>query len=301
MYPDVLTTSHSYLQILFPLILCGISLLFLLVHVFQQAIRARRKEGYNPLGSDANVFGVPGHLEEYHDEEEEGGDEIETENADASLEEQYLALRPTLSATHDPVLKVDRPRGEVQLVVIEELAVIGVFAINLTALLTSAWGKHGTLAAISGLIAWGYVLVLASCRLLLSSSGRYSFPKLWNHTAAIYCVNFFFLLLLFRSVLVHPRSKLEQILRITEFALVSLLGGIALTTRKGNKTVVLETEEGIEPSLEPLASIFSLATFTWVDSIVAKGYRKTTELKDVWNLIPKDRAATSLSSFRQLR
>jgi hypothetical protein len=196
---------------------------------------------------------------------------------------------------------MDRPRGEVILVVIEELAVIGMVTTNLIALWTHAWGPNGTLAAVAGLTTWSYILVLSSLRLMFSRSARYSFPKLWNHTAFIYGFNFLFTVILFRSAVIHPRSRLPQNLMISDFALVSLLFILTLTTRKGNKAVALEYEDGLDPSREPLASVLSLATFSWVDAIVWKGYRKTYEITDVWNLIPKDKAAHILRDFRQAR
>jgi hypothetical protein len=187
------------------------------------------------------------------------------------------------------------------LVVIEELAVIGMVAVNFIALWTHAWGPNGTSVAVAGLTTWCYVLVLSSLRLMFSRSTRNSFPKLWNHTAFLYGFNFLSKIMLFRSAVIHPRSRLAQSLTVSDFALATLLFVIATTTRKGNKAIVLEYEDNLEPSSEPLASVFSLATFSWVDAIVWKGYRKTYEISDVWNLIPKDKAAHILWDFRQAR
>jgi hypothetical protein len=47
--------------------------------------------------------------------------------------------------------------------------------------------------------------------------------------------------------------------------------------------------------------LFSIATFGWVDAIVWQGYKKTFELQDVWNLVPKDKAAVVLADYRQLK
>ncbi|MBE3043879.1 hypothetical protein IMZ48_15155, partial [Candidatus Bathyarchaeota archaeon] len=76
---------------------------------------------------------------------------------------------------------------------------------------------------------------------------------------------------------------------------------MTMTTRKGNKTVILEWEEDIPPSREPLASIFSIATFTWVDPIIWSGYKKTVEMNMVWNLLPKDKAANVLNDYRAMK
>ena len=183
---------------------------------------------------------------------------------------------------------------------VELLAIAAIDAINIAALVLHAYGPKGTLATASGIVTWTYILVLATCRLSLSNT-RWRIPKVWNHTASLYTLMWIFSLVIFRSALIHPRSRLAQTLVITEFALTTLLFGIAITTRKGNKAVVLEWEGDIEPSREPLASLFSIATFSWVDAIVWHGYRKTYELPDVWNLIPKDKAAAVLADYRQLK
>jgi ABC-type multidrug transport system fused ATPase/permease subunit len=183
---------------------------------------------------------------------------------------------------------------------IEEAAVLGEVGIHLAALLLGVWG-NSKIVAIAQLATWSYVAVLASLRLLLSTSSRLSFPPLWYHTAFIYCTLWVFVTLTFRSEVIHPHSKLAQNLMIADFSLSSLLAVISLTSRKGNKAVKLEYEGGLEPSKELTASVLSLATFGWVDAIVWKGYMKTFELSDVWNLAPRDKASSLLADYRQVK
>ncbi|CAI4214795.1 unnamed protein product [Parascedosporium putredinis] len=102
-------------------------------------------------------------------------------------------------------------------------------------------------------------------------------------------------------VAVAHASVLSLVLSFTEFGLASILFFMAINTRKGNKTVLLEWENGIEPSREPLASLFSLATFTWVDPIIWNGFKNTTEMSMVWNLLPKDKAASVLADYRTMK
>lgn len=209
-----------------------------------------------------------------------------------------LALAKTV--TRESIAQVDRPRGQKLVVIIELLAVAGLVALNVVALVASAYGPRGKLAALAGVLTWLYVFILATLRLTLGST-RWRLPRLWNHTAIIYTCQWLFLIIVFRSVIIHPRSRLAQILVIVEFSLTTLVFGISLSTRKGNKTVVLEWEDGLEPSREPLASVFSLATFSWVDPLVWKGYHKAFEMPDVWNLIPKDKAGFVLADYRLLK
>ncbi|KAI9758557.1 MAG: hypothetical protein M1835_000589, partial [Candelina submexicana] len=272
-----------FLQVLFPLIVCGVSLLQISIQTIRRNVKLKREFGYKSIPNGAS----PGRHGDHEDSAEE-----------EDLQEQHLSLQHI--RTHESAIKLDRPRGEVALVVIEELAALGEVAINLAALLTRAWGPNGTIAAVAGLVTWGYIFMLASARLLFSRTTQFSFPKLWYHTAFLYGFQWIFTVLLFRSALIHPRSRRAQVLMITDFALATLLALIALTSRKGNKAVVLEYEDDLEPSQEPLASAFSLATFTWVDPIVWKGYIKAYELPEVWNLVPRDKAANVLADYRQV-
>lgn len=209
-----------------------------------------------------------------------------------------LALAKT--TTKGSVAAVDSPKGQYTLLVVETVTIAAVVSINIVAFVSHAYGSKGALAALAGVITWTYILVLAGLRLTLSNT-RWRVPKLWNHTASLYTFLWIFSIIIFRSAIIHPRSGIAQALVISEFSLISFLFSIAITSRKGNKAVVLEWENDIEPSREPLASLFSIATFGWVDAIVWQGYKKTFELPDVWNLVPKDKAASILADYRQLK
>jgi len=281
--------------VLLPFIVIASSFVLIITQAVQRRIKARRKASYEPLANGNNVFEVPGHY---------GDSESEVNEVDSSEEEALeigggrLALVRT--STWDSVVEVDRPRGQYLIIITEELAVIGLIAVNTIAFVTKAYGPNGGLAALAGFLTWTYVFILTTLRLFFSDT-RWRIPKLWDHTAVIYTAQWLFIIIIFRSAVIHPRSKLAQILVIVEFSLSSLVFGIAITTRKGNKAVALEWEGDIEPSKEPLASVFSIATFSWVDAIVWQGYKKTFEINDVWNLIPKDKAANILADYRQLK
>lgn len=212
-----------------------------------------------------------------------------------------LALVKT--TTKGSIVQADTPPGQRLSQAVEELANAGLVAVNAIALASGTYGAHGSrgyLAAVTGLIVWIYALTLVSLRLFLGNS-KWRLPHLWNHTAIIYGTNWLFLIFVFRSVIINPSSQLTQTLVIVEFALVTVLFTLAITTRKGNKTVVMEWEDGMEPSREPLASLFSIATFSWVDAIVWQGWKEPMELEHVWNLLPKDKAASVLADYRQIK
>ncbi len=210
----------------------------------------------------------------------------------------HLALVRT--TTKGSIVQADTPRGEHLLVVGEELAIFGLVVTNVIALVTDTYNDRGRLAAAAGIVSWLYTLALTSLRLFLGRT-KWRVPRLWNHTATIYGFQWLFTLILFRSVLIRPSSRLAQILVIAEFCLTTLLFSVAMTTRKGNKTVVMEWEGDIEPSREPLASVSSLLTFAWIDPMLWQGFKEPLELKHVWNLLPRDKAASILADYRQIQ
>ena len=278
----------------FPLTICAFSLLYLSFQIVAALRRSRDYLGYKALDDPDNVPFEQSNQRSWHQPPREEDNEEDEEDLN-----EYLALRTVV--THESVIDIDKPRGEVWLVLIEEAGVLGEVGIHLAVLITNSWGGRGRVAAIVRLATWAYVAILASIRLLLSSSSKFSFLRLWYHTAFIYCFLWGFDILLFRSAIIHPRSKLAQSLTIADFAITSLLVFVALTSRKGNRAVKLEYEGDLEPSHEQTASVLSLVTFSWVDGLVWRGYKKTLELVDVWNLPPRDKAASLLVDYRQFK
>ena len=264
-------------------------MLVLSIQTIRRTVKLKRNDHYTPL-FDSKPYS-------------NGADQpvAAASDTDEDDEDLDLMLQKCASRTSEFTVEVSRPRGELAVIIVEILALLGEIGISLGALMTQAWGKNGGIATIAGLSTWSYITTLACFRLLLAHFKRNSLPKLWNHTAVLYCVQWTGTVFLFRSAMIHPPSSRAQVLMIASFVLTSLLALIALTTRKGNRAVILKHEDNLEPSKEPLASLISLATFSWVDAIVWQGYKKAFEIADVWNLIPKDRAANVLADFRQFK
>lgn len=296
-----LLIRHSFLKVLFPLIVVGISLLILLSEAIQRNVRLKRKSNQKVQSNGSHTYDASAEQNGYHSVPADAdGYSTADDEEEESLTIGGGRLVLTKTTTKGSIAAIDAPKGQYTILVIELLAVVAVDAINIASFVLHVHGPKGTVATIAGIITWTYILLLTTSRLVLSKTS-WRIPHVWNHTASLYALIWVFSIVIFRSVIIHPRSGLAQTLVIAEFTLVSLLFGIAITTRKGNKAVVLEWEDNIEPSKEPLASLFSIATFGWVDAIVWQGYKKTFELPDVWNLIPKDKAAAVLADYRQLK
>lgn len=218
---------------------------------------------------------------------------------DQLVEEESDPLSPKATEPSQSHMVVDRPRGEITLIGLEILALVGQVSIFAAILATDAWGRYGTLPAVAKLISWGYTLFLVLVRLILSTKDLHSLPRIWNHTAVLYCAQWLLSVFVFRSAIIHPLSKNARIYSTVEFSLNTVLALIALTTRRGNKAVLVQHEDGLQPPRHPTASLFSLATFSWLDPLIYKGYKQALELEDVWNLTVSQKATLVLDDFRQ--
>ena len=213
---------------------------------------------------------------------------------------ERLALEMCKTKTNDSRIQVSRPRGQKLVIVVELLAILTFVALRIFALIKPYESVNRRIAAVAELASWSYILLLALARLWIVRRPVKCLPNLWYQTVWLYTVQWVIDILTLRSALIHPKSQQARIIHIVGFSLSTLLALIAFTARKGNKTVLLEYEDKLEPSHEPLANLFSIWTYGWVDAIVWKGYWKTLELEDVWNLAARDKAATILADFRLL-
>ncbi|KAJ9148315.1 ATP-dependent bile acid permease [Pleurostoma richardsiae] len=286
--------QRDYLKVLFPLIVISLSFLYLVLDNARRVIK--RRQGYKALQREAENSALQ-HTDVPPDEVTIDSEDDEGLTMNGGSSGGRLSLVKT--TTKGSIVQADTPPTQTLSIIIEEIAIVGLVIINIIAIATGSYGKS-PLAAIIGLLIWIYALVLTSLRLFLGNT-QWRIPRLWKHTATIYGFQWLFTVAIFRSVLIHPSTRLTQVLVIVEFSLITLLFGIVLTTRKGNKTILLEWEDGIEPSREPLASLFSDFTFSWVDSIVWQGYKEPLEINHVWNLVPKDKAGAVLANYRQVK
>jgi len=284
--------SASYLRIILPLTIIGLSLLRLVAQNTQRAVRLKRGHRFQPISTEDAPISSHDHTTIPPDQDDLANSD---EDEPLTINGGRLALAKT--TTKGSIVQADSPAGQTVSVVGEVLAIAGLVAVNAVSL---ARGPASDFAAIVGLTVWVYVLVLTSLRLFLGNT-QWRVPRIWNHTAAIYSLQWLFSLALFRSAIVHPSSSLSEILAIVEFALTTFLIVVAISTRKGNKTVLLEWEDGIEPGREELASLFSHYTFSWVDPLIWKGWKEPLDISKVWNLVPRDKAAAVLSNYRQFR
>ena len=198
-------------------------------------------------------------------------------------------------------IELSRPKAGAFIIVVEVLCLLIQFGIAFATLLANVWGKRWKTAAICYIFVWGYTLILGLLRLSTAARDKTPLRRIWYHTAALYWVQWLLSVVRFRSEIIHPTSHVAQALSIATFVLNTILALIALTSRKGNRDVVLIREKGIEPSRESRASVLSILTFSWLDPLVYSGWKEPLQIEKVWNILPKEKAAAIVSSYRLLK
>ncbi|KAK2748935.1 hypothetical protein FQN57_007218 [Myotisia sp. PD_48] len=276
--------QRKYLGFIFPIAAIIVSLILIVSHTLLYRIaEKRRKNAYNQIPSDV--------VDVYSDDP----------NGDANDEEEDLMLHKALSRTADIAVEPNRPWGKPVINTVEVLALVA--EVITSGIAISTVETPAKVPAIARLSSWAYILLLTCIRLLCYSSPKRpaSLPKLWNHTATLYALQWLFLVMVLRSVIIHPPADNSKIFVIVDASLSTLLLLIALTTRKGDAIVLVQHEEGLTPPKDQFASVLSLATFAWMDSMIWEGYKNPLTIKDVWNLKPKYQATAVLVSFRQAK
>ncbi|KAM5448741.1 Transporter of the ATP-binding cassette (ABC) [Microsporum audouinii] len=279
--------QHRYLGFIFPIASCAISLVLVIAHALLYRIAEYRRRQYKQAPSDiVHVHANGADDGAYRDD----GDE-----------ESDLMLNKVISRTADVLIEPDKPRGKTLVNTIEILALVGQVVTNGIGIAAVGIRIPAQTSLIVRLASWIYILALAVGRLASSPSRCPSLPKLWNHTASLYSLQWLFIVLPFRSILIHRPQDSNMPFLATDFGLSTILLLIALTTRKGGETVLVQHEDGMTPPKDQFASLFSLASFSWMDSFIAMGYKNSLEIKDVWNLKPDGHATAVLASFRQYK
>lgn len=257
--------QKNYLQTAFPLSICALSILNISLRLITAFFTSRKTKEHDLL---------------------------------VDVEEEDLTLQKTI--TDVSTYNIDKPKGETGLVVLELVLVASQLAISIAALLYDH--KTSARVRVAYIVLWSYLVLLALLRLYFTTvQKQVSFLKLWNQSAILYGLEWLCEVMVFRSVLIHPQSILSRNIVVSRFALTFTLCIVVLLSRRGNRAVTLEYEGDIEPSREPLASLLGQLTFAWTDRIIWRGWKRSLEMTDVWNVAAKDKAELVLDQFRQIK
>ena len=274
-------TSASFLPTLLPLLVCSLSFL----HFFLHAALAT----WTSSSVSNHTLWTTTHDDASHDELLDS----KTEDTDKALPCLKTPGVTNLEAEYGVTLKLDRRKRTSCLNIAESLTAVGELALNVVALHFHAWRSNTP--AIAMILQWTYViflLIVSVVSVTQSSLHR----RLKQHRALIYGVSWITSALLVRSFVIQGRPQRQLALQILDLCFASLLLLLSLFSDNETGDARLKNEYS---SREPSASLFSLATFTWVDPIILQGYRKNYEIADVWDLPIEDKAALVLARSRR--
>ena len=182
--------------------------------------------------------------------------------------------------------------------ILEAAVVATLLAIRGIVMATTVYQASNNLATLSGLVTWAYTLSLVIFRILMRQSEHA--PNTWTHSVVIYICNWFLALIAFRSAVILSTWNQVAYTSILDFCLTTVLFVLALTSASGTTPDALKWENGIPPSREPLANLFSKIYFVWVDGIIWQGWKQNLAIGSIWNVIPEDKAAHVLRRFRNV-
>jgi ABC-type multidrug transport system fused ATPase/permease subunit len=148
---------------------------------------------------------------------------------------------------------------------------------------------------------WSYTLALVLSRIFFMHSNISPKLGLWSNSSALYFFAWIFYLPNFRSALIHPLNNYSKWFYIAQFTTITILFLNNITSRLGDKPVLLYTSPGIQPSAEPISSLLSQATYSWIDPIIWKGYFQSLKSSDIWELRQDDHAYAVLDAYRKIK
>ncbi|KAK9718409.1 Transporter of the ATP-binding cassette (ABC) [Basidiobolus ranarum] len=209
----------------------------------------------------------------------------------------------------DSLLGTSSSRGSLKLQLSKitlSLLQLGVFAV----LFSIRWLEHtnGTkhtttsiLSPIAGFTAWLYAVVLC-----ILGYFKVKIPGLSinTHLNGFYCVSAISTGLRIRLNLVEDNFSLhnaEHVLILLQFVnsvtLFFVSIGISEHIKRPSKP---STKEPI-PSPEETASILSLTTFSWMNDLIYKGYRKSIQFEDIYDLQRQEKSGYMCKKFNEER
>lgn len=147
---------------------------------------------------------------------------------------------------------------------------------------------------------WGYAFVLSSIRLFNISKVHLRLPSLWAHSTTIYLLFLFPSIVFFRSALNGSvKNSTVSNYYIANFVIVTVLTFLNMTVKVGDKPGKLyHTSDGATPSPEGITSLWAFSTYSWIDSMIWKAYKKPLTMSDIWGLKESDHALYVLKDFK---
>ena len=189
--------------------------------------------------------------------------------------------------------------------ILELVSAFFLFLTSLIAIYSSEINEEWISTDSNGLYAltflWSYTLALVLSRIFFMRSNISPKLGLWRNSSALYFFAWIFYLPNFWSALIHPLNNYSKWFYIAQFTTITVLFLNNITSRLGDKPVVLYTSPGLQPSTEPISSLLSQAIYSWIDPIIWKGYFQSLKSSDIWELRQDDHAYAVLDAYRKIK
>lgn len=288
---DDLTPRGLYDLSLYPPVIIG-TLSFLILASKSISLYRRRhvqlSDEHRPLLANADAYGAV-----------QNG----TTQTNSSLKERHFDLsrlsdRNLDGTPHGMVQQVYKTGGQRFAVTLEFVLVCVQLALSVLLLFVAKMSFVPIEISIVKIVFWAYVAAIVSVRVSNLSRVNIRLPNLWIHSTAIYFFSIFPALLTFRSALIHPVNSTAHRYAIADFVISAALLWLNFTTKAGDKPAqIYVTSDGAEPSPENVSSIISFITYSWIDKIVWKAWKKPLTKDDIWGMRQDDYALNVVKSF----
>ncbi|SCU89929.1 LADA_0F00628g1_1 [Lachancea dasiensis] len=228
-----------------------------------------------------------------------------------SLKEKHFSIEKIRltdihGTPHGVVEVVKRGFIEKSRIVLEFLAVLAQLAIHVIILVKLAGDNYEfpRAPAIVGVLLWSWLLLAVSLRLANINEQVEWVKKYPGNLWSVSFISYLFLLmsqaLPYRSYLVgHIEDPIAQKFTISQFYLDLFLFILLFTAQIGNShSYLYRTDSKIIPSPEPVTSLVSFISWSWLDKFVWQASKQSIKITDIWGLMLEDYSIFVLKKFK---
>lgn len=209
------------------------------------------------------------------------------------------------------------PHGKVEIVrrgfieksrtIVEFLLVLSqlIFHVFVALNYTGTYNEFPLSSSVMGVVQWALLFFVVSIRLLnINQSIKWinKYPgNIWSISFVSYMFLFLSNLLPYRSIFIgHIKKNVIKNYYLSQTYIDLVLFLLLFLSPQGNKnSVIYTTDSTITPSPEPVSSIASFISWSWINKFVWTAHKSTIEFKDVWGLSLEDYSIFVVKKFRR--
>ncbi|SCV05082.1 LANO_0G18074g1_1 [Lachancea nothofagi CBS 11611] len=313
-YDDITPCGRVwYVGFYLPLIVLVGFVAFTGYKVVQHATQHSRKQDYAKdlvvESDDENKPLLSGHSGAVYTET--GDEGTRTTRSGTSLKEDHFSIErirliDAQGMPHGVVEVVKRGFVEKTRVVLEFLAVLAQLAIHVFVVvkLAGSNSEFPVKASVVATLLWVWLLAVVSMRLANINQQIQWIQKypgnLWTGSFVSYMVLFTAQIFPFRSYYIgHITDPIVQKYTLSQFYLNLFLFMLLFTANIGNNySYLYKTDSQITPSPEPVTSIMSFISWSWINKFVWQAHKESVKITDIWGLMLEDYSLFVLKKFK---